>query len=298
MQAALAYFTAPSPTNAMKDALDHSIKGTSLLTCSLIARFILYSNATQSKQRHRLSRMGFDASHTMLATFGLDQWVTTILATIVVSAATAAGVPGTLPLPVVTILTSAITFGLSIGCAVLGAAMVANSFAERQAKDESAYPPIAELTFAGLIVAGLSMALRVGIPLIPALIGGGDSSEVFFAFVERLPGVITPFVCTISLGLLFTYIGTRPWGLLRMVAWGAVGNGLAFMGAGLIVGSLLSDQVLAQFYAHLAHARTLIVINSGVVGFAVGGIALWAFKRSKRAREDLTQRTVTMSSAA
>src|SRR5262249_6027346 len=111
-------------------------------------------------------------------------------------------------------------------------------------------------------------------------------------------GVITPFVCTISLGLLFTYIGTRPWSFLRVVAWGAVGNGLAFMGAGLIVGALLSDQVLAQFYANLAHARTLVVINSGVIGFAVGGMALSAFKRSERAREDLAQRTATISSAA
>ena len=52
------------------------------------------------------------------------------------------------------------------------------------------------------------MAMRIEIPLVPAL-AAGDSSAlqgVVTKFWERLPGIITPFTCTISLGLLCSYV--------------------------------------------------------------------------------------------
>jgi multisubunit Na+/H+ antiporter MnhB subunit len=263
----------------------------SQLTCSLIARYVLYCNATKSKRRQRLSRMGFDASHTMILRFGLDQWVTTILAVIVLSAGIMAFMPGTLPLSAGKILTISITFGLSIGCAVMGAVVVAHRFMERHEGEKSPYPPIAELTAAALIVAGLSVALRIGIPFIPPLILG-DSSElpgVVIQFRERLPGVIIPFVCTISLGLLCTHLGARPWSQLRVAALGALGNGLAFMAAGLLVAWLLRNEVLAQFYVDPEHARPLVVLTTGLIGLAIGAMVLWAFKRSERARQDIVE---------
>jgi len=287
MQAACAYFATPHPAKELTEALNHSISEVSQLTCSLIARYVLYSNATKSKRRQRLSRMGFDASGA-IGRFGPDQWVTTILAVIVFSAGMMAFMPGTLPLPAGHILQIAITFGLSIGFAVIGAVVVAQRFMERHEGETNPYPPMAELTLAALVVAGLSVALRIGIPLVPALIQGSESAlpDVITQFTERWPGVIIPFVCTISLGLLCIYLGARPWSQIRVAALGALGNGLAFMAAAPVVAWLLSTDVLGKFYAHPEHARVHVLINTGLVGIAIGAMVLWAFKRSERARHD------------
>src|SRR5262249_10804243 len=163
---------------------------------------VLYCNATKSKRRQRLARMGFDASRTMMLRFGLDQWVATMLAVIVLSAGIMAFMPGMLPQPAGKILTISITFGLSIGCAVMRA-VVAQRLMERPGGETFPYPPIAELTAAALIVAGLSVALRIGIPIIPPLLLGDSSDlpDVLIQFRERLLGIIIPFTCTISLGL-------------------------------------------------------------------------------------------------
>jgi len=59
------------------------------------------------------------------------------------------------------------------------------------------------------------------------------------------------------------------------------------MVAGLIVSWLLSDEVLSQFYAHPEHARPLVVITSGLIGFAIGGMVLAAFRRFELARQDI-----------
>jgi Co/Zn/Cd efflux system component len=291
MQAALAYFTTPRPTKELTEELNRSITEVSHLTCSLIARYVLCCNATKSKRRQRLARMGFDASHTMMLRFGLDQWVATILAVIVLSAAIMAFMPGTLPRSAGQILQIAITFGLSIGFAVIGAVVVAHRLIERYEGEKPPYPPIAELTAAALIVAGLSVALRIAIPVIPTLILGDSSelSDVVIQFRERLPGVIIPFACTISLGLLCTYLGARPWSQLQIATLGAIGNGLAFMAAALVVAWLLRDDVLAQFYAHPQQARPLVVITSGLIGLAIGAMVLAAFKRSERAHQDIVE---------
>lgn len=132
------------------------------------------------------------------------------------------------------------------------------------------------------------MALRIGIPSIPPLLLG-DSSDlpnIFIQFRERLPGVTIPFACTISLGLLCTYLGARPWSQVRVAAWGAVGNGIAFVAAGLLVAWMLEDKVLAQFYARPEHARPIVVMMAGLTGLAIGAMVLFAFKRSERARRD------------
>ncbi len=288
MQAGSAYFATARPSKELKEALNRSIVEVSILTCSLIARYVLYCNATKGKRRQRLARMGFDASGTMTIRFGLDQWVATILAVIVLSAGIMAFMPGTLPQSAGKILTISITFGLSIGCAVMGGVVVAQRFMEHHEGEMSPYPPIAELTAAALIVAGLSVALRIGIPIIPPLLLG-DSSDlpsVLTQFRERLPGIIIPFTSTISLGLLCIYLGARPWSHIRVVALGALGNGLAFVAAGLLVGWMLDDEVLGQFYAQPEHARLRVALTTGLTGLAIGAMVLLAFKRSERARQD------------
>lgn len=288
MQAALAYFSMPHPSKELEEELNRSIINVSQPTCGLIARYVLCCNATKSKRRQRLARMGFDASRTMMIRFGLDQWVATMLAVIVLSAGMMV-TPGMLAQPAGKILTIAITFGLSIGCAVMGAVVVAQRFVERHEGETSPYPPVAELTAAALIVAGLSVALRIGIPIIPPLLLGDSSNlpEVLIQFRERLPGVIIPFTCTISLGLLCIYLGPRPWSHVRVVALGALGNGLAFMAGGLLVAWLLDERVMGQFYTD--HVRLRVVLMTSLIGIAIGAMVLWAFKRSERARHDIVE---------
>ena len=170
----------------------------------------------------------------------------------------------------------------------MGAVVVAQRFVERHEDETSPYPPVAELTAAALIVAGLSVALRIGIPIIPPCSYSSNLPEALIQFRERLPGVIVPFTCTISLGLLCIYLGPRPWSHARVVALGALGNGFAFMAAGLLVAWLLDERVMGQFYAD--HVRLRVVLMTSLIGIAIGAMVLWAFKRSERARHDIVDR--------
>ena len=285
METGLAYFTATHPTRELRQALDRSISEVSLLTCSLIARYVLYSTATESKRRQRLSTMGFDATGAIWK-FGADQWVTTILAVIVLGAGMMVFLPGTLSLEASRILTISVTFALSIGFAVIGGVWAARRFLERHDRELSADPPIAELTLAALIVAGLSIGLRIAFPLVPALIQGSSTAlpDAINMFIQRWPGIIIPFACTISLGLLCAYVGARPWRQFRVAAAGALGNGLAFMLAALFVAWLVSDDALGTIYKPDAPARLLMIVNTGLIGAAIGAIVLWQFKRLELAR--------------
>jgi hypothetical protein len=292
MQAALAYFALARPSRELREVLDRSIIEVSLLTCSLIARYVLYSNATESKRRERLARMGFDAGGTTTVSVGPDQWVTTIFAVIGLSAGMMAFTPGMLRLSGGQTLMISIPFGLSIGAAVIAAVWVAQRFLEHHDGEISTYPPIAELTAAALIVAGFSAGLRIVTPLLPTLIEGRDFalSDAVAQFADRWSGVIIPFACTISLGLLCIYLGTRPWSPLRVAVLGALANGLALMAAAVVVAWLLSDAVLAKFYKSLEYARVLILFNSGLIGVAIGFMVLWRFKRLERDRREIAER--------
>lgn len=293
IQAGLAYFTSPHPTRELKEALNRTVTEVSNLVCSLIARYVLYCDVTRSGRRQRLSTMGFDASHPM-PSFGRDQWATTILAVIVLSVCMMALMPGTRPLPATKILTIAVTFGMSIGFAVLGAILVAQRFIERHEGETTAYPPIAELTLAALIVAGLSVAMRIAIPLVPALIQGNGLQDVVTEFVERWPGIIIPFVCTISLGLLCSYVNSLNWSWPRVAVVGALGNGFAFMAGGLLVGWLLDGSVLSKFYMHPEQAGTLILATTGITGAMTGAMVLAAFKTSERVRKTIAQQAARL----
>ncbi|HXZ14821.1 MAG TPA: hypothetical protein VEH77_02400, partial [Roseiarcus sp.] len=154
------------------------------------------------------------------------------------------------------------------------------------------FPPIAELLLAGLIVAGLSVGLRLAIPLVPFLLqdGGPPFQDVMRQFVERLPGVIVPFVCTISLGLLCSYLGSTGWSWRLVSALAAIVNGVAFMAAGWAVGRLLDDSVLTQIYVHLEEARPIIIVHTTLIGAAIGAFVPALFRRAERVRRDVAQR--------
>ena len=291
-----AFFTTPQPARELKEVLNSRIREVSGLTCGLIARYVLCCELTQGGRLQRLAGMGFDASHAF-PRFGRDQWVMTIFAVILLGIVMMAKMPGTLPLPIGTILSITVAFGVSIGFAVIGAIVVAQRFIERHEGEPLPFPPLAELTVAALVVAGLTVALRIGILLVPALIEGGTAGieNVVTQFVDRLPGVITPAFCTISLGLLCSYLGPLNWRWERIVALGALGNGLAFALAGLLVGSLIDTKVLEQFYRDPEHATLLISVYTGLIGAVVGAMVLAVFNRSERVRKEVAARVASTS---
>jgi hypothetical protein len=284
IRSGLAFFTSLEPTRELKEALNCNIADVSNLTCSLVARYVLFCEMTHNGRQQRLAEMGFAVRPA--PRFGPDKWAATILLVILLSVGMMMYMPGTHPIEMGKALTIAITFGVSIGFAVLGAIIVAQRFIERHDGESAVFPPIAELILAALIVVGLSITLRIGIPLVPALMQNQGFQSVFHQFAERWPGTITPFICTISLGLLCSYLGSLDWSWYRVSGVGALGNGLALMGAGWLVGSLLHQEVLAQFYVDPEHAARIIALSTGFTGFIVGATVLAMFKKSERIRKD------------
>jgi hypothetical protein len=291
IQAGLAYFASKQPTKEAKNGLSRAITDETNLICSLIARYVLYCDRTAVGRRQRLSNMGFDRSHPM-PSFGLDKWAGTIVAVMLLTVLVMTKTPGAKPIGGDVVLSTAITFAISIGFAVMGSILVAQRFIERRENSGSAFPPFAELFLAGLIVAGLSVVLRIAIPLIPALLQSGSSGllDVITQFTQRWPGVIVPFTCTLSLGLLCSYLGSLEWSWPRVSIVAAIANGFACGAAGFVLASLLSEAVLAQFYEHPEHARAIIVANTGLIGAVIGAMVLAAFRKSERARRDVAER--------
>ncbi len=293
IQAGLAYFTSEAPTKMAKDALSRAIADEFNLVCALIARYVLYCDRTALGRRQRLSNMGFDRSHPM-PSFGLDKWAMTIVAVILMSVLVMT-MTGAKAVDSGKILMIAITFSITIGFAVMGAVVVAQRFIERRENDGPAFPPFAELILAGLIVAGLSLVTRLAIPLLPAVIQG-DSSGVQAAitqFSERWPAIIVPFTCTISLGLLCSYLGSLKWSLWQVSVVAAIANGCACMAGGAVLASLLSHSVLAQIYERPDHAKPLIIVSTGLIGAAIGAMVLAAFRQSERVRKDVAEFVVS-----
>jgi hypothetical protein len=288
MQAGLEYFGSDHPAKEAKNGLSRTIADESNLICALIARYVLYCDRTALGRRLRLSNMGFDRSHPM-PSFGLDKWAMTIVAVMALTALIMTQTPGAKPIGSGAVLSIAITFALSIGFAVMGSILVAQRFIERRENSGSAFPPFAELLVAGLIVAGLAIVLRIAIPLLPAVLNSGSAGfqDVITQFTQRWPGVIVPFSCTISLGLLCSYLGPLGWGWPRVLMVAAIGNGLAFMAAGFLLASLISDAVLAQFYVHPEQAWSIIVVNTGLIGAVIGAMVLVAFRKSELVRRDV-----------
>jgi hypothetical protein len=292
IQAGLAYFASEPPTKQAKDGLSRAIADESNLVCALIARYVLYCDKTALGRRQRLSNMGFDRSHPM-PSFGLDKWAITIVAVMALSALIMTTMPGTKSIEGGKVLIIAITFAISIGFAVMGSILVAQRFIERRENSGSAFPPFAELILAGLIVAGLAVVLRIAIPLVPAVLNSGSAGfqDVITQFTQRWPGIIVPFTCTISLGLLCSYLGPLEWSWPRVSIVAAIGNGFACMAAGFVLASLLSDVVLAQFYAvDPDQARGIVVASTGLIGAAIGAMVLAAFRKSERVRRDVAER--------
>ena len=286
MHRGLAYFTSQKPSPELKEALNTNIKELTQLVCSLIARFILYCEVTRAGRRNRLSEMGFDVDD-LSPSFTPDQWALTTIAVMILGATMMVFMPGMMELDTSEVVIISITFGLSMGFAVLGAIFVAQRFIERHEGKSWHFPPVFELAIAALIVAGLSAVLRISIPLVLALIQGGapEMANIVTQFVNRAPGIIIPVFCTISLGLLCSYLGSLSWKRYYIAGVGALVNGFALMAAGWITANLFKVSVLAHFFNDPSQATRIVAINTAVTGIFIGGMVLAVFNKSQHVRK-------------
>jgi hypothetical protein len=212
--------------------------------------------------------------------FGSDQWVASILVVTVLSllimSMSGSFRPGEA-------LVIAITFALSISIATVAGTFVAQRFIQRDEGIGLRFPPLAELTAAAFVVVGISIALRIGFPLIPALLSNGTFSLVdsVSAFSESWAGILVPLVCTFSIGILCGYLATLDWSWARLALAGALGNGLAFVASALLMLPFLNEERLIGRWG--GSARIIVVAATGLIGAALGGMVLATFRRSIRA---------------
>jgi hypothetical protein len=282
LESAVQHYRSKNPTRDSQKSLEGKIADFESLTCGLVARYVLYQEKTASQRMRRLERLGFTLDDPG-ASLGGDKWVASVLATTFLTFIVMICTPQLRPMPIGQAAIVALTFALQVGLGVIGGAIVARRFL-RWSEGRGGFPPIAQLTGAGLVVVGISAGLRIGMPLLPAVLQPLSFSSALQSslsvFAQRWPGLIYPFICTFSIGLLCSHLGTAPWSRVRLGLIGAIGNGLAFMAAGVLVSALLDESVLATFYWEPAKAPLVVIATSGVIGAAIGAMILASFRSS------------------
>jgi hypothetical protein len=282
MEIGVAYFTSSKPTRQMEDALRRSVSELSVVVCSLIARYVLVQDLTAINRQKRLSSMGFKA-YEHLPGFGRDQWVASMLGIVLLLAAMSAIFPSRQSFG--QSLMYILMMAIQLGMALAGGTLVAQRFIRRDEGNGLRFPPVAELITAALMVIGLCVILRISFPLVPSLLNSGtfDWNESLEQFRIRWPFMLLPFVCTLSIGLLCSYLSPRALSLVRLALLGGLLNGMAFAFTGIVTGHLLSDDFLiANFRDRPFQPKVLIVATMGVVGAALGAMVLAMFSRSMR----------------
>ncbi len=280
----LAYFACSKPTRQIEGSLNRSIHDLSYVVCSLISRYVLFQNMTAYRRRKRLSSMGFNASDHLPA-FGLNQWAASIGATIILFSFFSVIVPGQQPF--LERFLYSVLMSVNFGIALIGGTMVAQRFIRRDEGESTRFPPFVELMVAGLVVLGLCVAIRIGWPLIPTLIKTGKFglNESLELFGQRWAFVLLPFVCTFSIGLLCSYLGTSNWGSMRLTVVGGIFNGLSFAITGFLIGQLLPEDFLTRISPNPYMAELVLMGITGGAGTALGAIVLAVFPRSIRSAQ-------------
>lgn len=237
---------------------------------------MLYDEWTSTQRSKKLSEMGFNV-RSYSESFGINQLVGSVTALTALIVFLLTVVPWRDPSKVHVFLISVI-FSIQIGVSILMSTMVAHRFLQREESGRHAIRLLAELIGAGIIVVGMSAIVRVGVPVISSLIESGTLAldESIRMFKERAAGLLVPFVCTLSLGLLCSYTGKRSWHSGQLIALGAICNGLALALTGVVVARLLDEKALGQLPAGW------IVSILGVTGAATGGMILAMFRKSER----------------
>jgi hypothetical protein len=280
MEIGLAYFTTARPLRQLEDTLRTVSQETSNFVCGLIARYVLFREKTQTQRRYRLASMGFQAydDHGL----GLDQWVTSILAIIIMTLIIIVLTPRAVPISGSDALLRSTIFAIQMGFSILAGTFVARRFLQRDDGTGFRYPPILELTVAGLIVMTISSVARIGIPLFPSFFNSNSLANSVNEFIERWSGVLYSFVNTFSIGLMCSYFTTRRWSRRQLIMVSAICNGVAFTWTAALVSYLLPDNVLRDFNNDLTMAQIEILLTSCLAGAAVGAMVLAMFKRNSR----------------
>jgi len=272
----LAYFTTLYPTREMEEALKAKAQNTCNFVCHLIARFVLVQERTSLQRKARLSNLGF-GSFDHVPAIGADKLVASMLVILVMTLAITSFTPRATPLGPNDVSLIAIVFSLQIGVSIFAGTVVARRFIHRD--DGAGFPPIFELTVAALIVLAVSAILRIVFLLFPLSIKTGhfELTEALRDFALRWPGVIFPFVSTLSIGFLCCYVTKRS--RVRLAILGAICNGLAFVAAAVAVGWLLDESILANISPDLRKAKFTIMITAGIIGVIVGAMVVAMFRK-------------------
>jgi hypothetical protein len=280
MENGLAYFTSQKPTREMDEGLTRNIQELSQLVCSLIARFVLCNDVTESQRRRRLSSMGFDPSYHGHG-IGRDQWIGSILALVVLMLLMSIVLPGQQSFSQKFMYS--IMMAVQLGMAIIAGTIVAERFIQKKEGAPEQFPPLLELTVASLLVTGLSIMIRIGWPLIPTFLNTGifDIRESVHQFMLRWPFVLLPFVCTLSIGVLCTYFGALGWGWLRLAAIGGFINGLVFAATTVVIVDLLDEQFLMTF---INPSTAMIIGSCAILGVLLGAIVLPTFSISPQSK--------------
>ena len=281
MEIGLAYFTTARPIRQLEDSLRRTAQETSTFVCRLIARYVLFQEKTPTQRRKRLSTIGFD-SQEHLPAFGIDQWVSSILAITIITFIVIVVMPRRTSIDGGAAFLGATLFAIQIGLSIVAGTFVARRFLQRDEGTGTRFPPIYELTLAGLIVVTLSAGLRIAAPVVLTLFRTSFDQSIDEFVHERWPGVLFPFVNTLSIGLMCSYLATLEWNRIRLAISGGICNGLAFAATAALVGFLLPSAALSRFNEDLGKAKFEIMLYSTMTGIVVGAMVIAMFKKSAR----------------
>jgi hypothetical protein len=277
----LAYFAATGSKDA-ENALRQSVREVSNLVSALIARYVLLLDKSASHRRKRLSSMGFDTED-CLPPLGRDQWIAVTLVIAVLLMLMSTLLPGR-DHEIGEKLSLSVRIALQLGMAVIGGTSVARRFIQRNDGTSARFPPLVELVVAGLVVVGLCIGLRIAWPLLADFLASGtvSLSKALASFAERWAWIFMPLVCTVSIGLLCSYLGSLAWSRLRASAVGAAGNGVAFAATGFFISQLIGSGAPVGSESGATTGKLIVVSAAGTTGALLGGMVLAFFHHSFR----------------
>lgn len=278
LEAGASYFTSLKPSHQTAETLDQAIQDLSIPVCSLIARYVLLVDATPRGRQMRLASMGFDAADTE-SRYGRDQFAASIFALAVVFLVLSLQFPGSASLQTFADkIQLAIVVAIQLATAMFAGSLVAQRFQERREGTELTFPPVWELLLAAIIVVVFCISFRILFDFLVRflLYSALDWQLSVDKFRRAWQWIVLPFICTISIGLICSYLGSLAWGKLKLALVGGFLNACAFALGGFVVTRLqeLDDD-----------RRPLIIAFTMVLGACSGMLAPVLFASSRRSTQ-------------
>lgn len=106
------------------------------------------------------------------------------------------------------------------------------------------------------------------------------SSTIHRYFCGTLGVSLNPIVCTITIGVLCSYLGNSTWSRTRLSTLGGALNGVTFALTGLLMSQLLPEALMPQFKSHPELTDVVMMGMNGASGAVLGAIVLAIFPRS------------------